>query len=174
MTITQEILRTTCHYNPETGVFKRVMKKSWKGNWYPCDSSPSSTTTYGYLQMNFEGWPYMVHRLIFLYLYGKFPKEDVDHINGDRSDNRLVNLRLVSRQDNLRNQGIRSDNTSGHIGTSLDKRSGKFHAYIGVGAGERLSLGMFSTLDKAIDARKIAQMEIGYHANHGGRASWQT
>ena len=170
--ITQEILRTVCHYDPVTGVFKRVMKKSWKGNWYSCDSIPKSITSYGYLQMNFDGWPYLVHRLIFMYVYGDFPKQDVDHINGDRVDNRLVNLRLVSRQDNLRNQGVRNDNTSGHVGVSFDKRSNKFHAYIGIGSGERTSLGHFLTLGEAVNARKTAEVEIGYHSNHGGRQGW--
>ena len=170
--IDQEILLNTCHYNPSTGVFKRVMKRSWMGNWYACDSVPKSITGYGYLQMNFEGRPYVVHRLIFLYVTGEFPKEDVDHINGDRLDNRFENLRLVSRQDNLRNQGLRNDNTSGHMGVSHDKSRGLFHAYIGVGKGKRRSLGYHSTVEKAVEVRSLAEKELEYHNNHGKRESW--
>lgn len=170
--IDQELLLTTCHYNPITGVFKRTLKQSWLGNWYSCESVPKSITAYGYLQMNFNGRPFAVHRLIFLYMNGMFPKEDVDHINGDRLDNRFENLRLVSRQDNLRNQGLRSDNTTGHMGVSYDKSRKQFHAYIGVGKGERRSLGYHTTLEKAVEIRNLAERELEYHSNHGGRKAW--
>lgn len=173
MKVLHEVLRNTCEYDKTTGVFKRVLRKTWAGNWVVCDSTPKSVTPWGYLQMSFQGRPYLVHRLIFLWVNGEFPAGDVDHINGDRLDNRWENLRLVSRQDNLRNMGIRDSNQSGCTGVSFAKDRGKFHAYIGVGDGERLSLGHFKTLDEATAARKAAEVVFEYHPNHGTRPSWR-
>jgi hypothetical protein len=170
---TAEQIRNTCFYDPDTGLFVRVMKKTWKGNWKPCYSIPKSKTAYGYFQMNVNGWPYLVHRLIFLYMTGKFPEHDVDHINGDRTDNRWCNLRQVSRQDNLRNRGLGRRNTSGHLGISYDKEKKKYHAYIGIGDGERINIGYFVTLDDAISARKQAEKDYGYHENHSTREGWR-
>lgn len=167
-----ELVRTICRYDPLTGEFVRVMRRSWLGNWFDCHSMPKSVSAYGYLQMSFEGRPYLVHRLIFLYMTGEFPPEDVDHINGDRLDNRWANLRLVSRQNNLRNQGLRIDNTSGVIGVHFDKNKNKWLAYIGVGEGKREALGYYETKDEAIDVRKAAEIRHGYHKNHGTRDGW--
>lgn len=171
---TAEQIRTTCHYNPETGLFVRIKKRTWIGNWRDCYSVPTAKTVHGYLQMNMNGWPYLVHRLIFLYMEGNFPDADVDHVNGDRMDNRWTNLRLVTRQDNLRNQGVRTDNTSGQIGVHLDKRSGKWFAYIGVGGGKRESLGTYETFEEAVTVRKDAEFRYGYHRNHGAREGWKS
>lgn len=174
--LTQDFLREFFHYDPETGSFKRVKRLSWKGNIVECDKTPSSTTSYGYLQVNLGkvggGRPHLVHRLIFLYMTGEMPEKDVDHINGDRLDNRWCNLRLVDRQTNLRNMGVRSDNSSGYPGVSFAKDRNKWHAYIGSSIGERITLGHFGTREEAVAARKGAEMLLGYHENHGKRPGW--
>lgn len=170
--LTQEYMREFFHYDPDTGVLTRIKKLSWKGNPLPCKQVPKSMNFYGYLQVNVLGKPRFVHRLVFLYMEGSLPNEDVDHIDGDRLNNRWSNLRKVNRQDNLRNMGVRPDNTSGVVGVSFAKDRNKWHSYIHVGNGKRRTLGHFESFDAAVAARKTAEAEEGYHLNHGGRAAW--
>ena len=172
MTVIQESLKKFTHYNPETGILKRVGRLSWKGNFIECDFQPKSKTVYGYYQLNIFGRPYLVHRLIFLYMNGELPENDVDHINGDRTDNRWCNLREVTRMENLHNMGVRPNNTTGHVGISLRSDTGSYHAYIDYN-NKRIHLGNFADIDCAIEARKNAEMKYGFHKNHGARSSWR-
>ena len=173
--LTQGHLREFFHYDPHTGVFKRTKRRSWKGNVYECDYTPTAKTTYGYLQVNLgDGVPQFVHRLIFLYMTGLLPNGDVDHINGDRTDNRWCNLREVDRQSNLRNVGIKTNNTSGCPGVSYAKDRGKWHAYVHPGANlPRLNIGYFDSFEEAVTARKVIEKWFGFHENHGKRQSWR-
>jgi hypothetical protein len=170
--INKEYINKIFHYDMETGVFKRIMKQSWQGNWYHCDDIIKSKTIYGYLQANVLGIPRLVHRLIFMYTNGEFPVNDVDHINGNRLDNRWVNLRLVDRQENLKNLGVRRDNTSGVMGVSWSANRNKWHSYIHLD-GTRLNIGHFDSKDDAIKARQFAEIKHGFHTNHGKRQSWE-
>jgi hypothetical protein len=169
---TQQNLKLLCHYDPDTGVFMRIRKITWVGNIINSESVPSKTTRFGYYQMNIFGRPYAIHRLIFLYMNGRFPKHDVDHINGDRTDNRWVNLREVSRRENMMNVGLRSNSTTGVTGVSRRKDTGKYVAYVDV-MGQRIRLGNFDTLSEAVDARTKASEQHGFHQNHGRRLGWR-
>lgn len=105
------------------------------------------------------------HRLVWLMHHDEWPAE-IDHINGIRDDNRIENLRLVTRADNMRNSRRRKDNTSGVMGVSWHSATGKWRAYIG-GQDGPLHLGMFADWFDAVCARKSAERRQGYHANHG-------
>ena len=168
---TQQNLKLLCHYDPITGVFKRIRKITWVGNIINSESIPNKVTCFGYYQLNIFGRPYAVHRLIFLYVTGRFPERDVDHINGDRTDNRWVNLREVTRRENMMNVGIRSNNTTGVTGVSKRKDTGKYIAYVDI-EGQRIRLGNFDTLDAATEARAKASEQHGFHENHGRRKRW--
>ena len=76
----------------------------------------------GYRHITFMGKQHKAHRLIWLYVYGEMPKE-IDHINGDRQDNRLENLRSVTRSQNQFNKAMAQNNTSGYRGVSWHKKS---------------------------------------------------
>jgi hypothetical protein len=169
---TQQNLKLLCHYDPDTGVFMRIRKITWTGNIIESKSVPSKITKFGYYQMNIFGRPYAVHRLIFLYMTGRFPKNDVDHINGDRIDNRWANLREVTRRENMMNVGVRSNSTTGVTGVSRRKDTGKYVAYVDV-EGKRIRLGSFDTLGEAAEARVKASEQYGFHSNHGARPRWQ-
>lgn len=82
----------------------------------------------------------------------------VDHINGNRLDNRKINLRIVTPQQNAINISRRCDNTSGHKGISWDKKSKKWHTYINIKT-KRIHLGYFDSLEEAIEVRKQAEIE---------------
>ena len=169
---TQQSLKLLCHYDPDSGVFRRIRKITWAGGVVESESIPNKPTRYGYYQINIFGRPYAVHRLIFLYMTGSFPKHDVDHINGDRTDNRWVNLREVTRRENMMNVGIRSNSTTGVTGVSQRKDTGKYVAYIDV-MGKRTMLGNFDNLSDAKQARVEASKKYGFHENHGERKRWQ-
>lgn len=108
---------------------------------------------------------YLAHRIIWRMVYGIEP-EIVDHINGDRTDNRITNLRDVDPTASVRNTKRPSHNTSGHSGVSYDSRRNKWAAYITL-ADKKKSLGSFDAIEDAITARKAAESKHGFHPNHG-------
>lgn len=120
----------------------------------------------GYLQGRIFNRSYFAHRVAWALVYGEWPSGDVDHINGTRDDNRLVNLRAVPHVDNCRNQKQRSTNTSGVNGVNWDARCHKWRADITIDGVSR-NLGRFTNKSDAIAARKNADREHGFHKNHG-------
>lgn len=123
---------------------------------------------HGYLGIRIDGLQLLLHRAIFFWVTGRLP-EFVDHINGDRSDNRWANLREVTRSENGMNMALPSGNTSGVIGVFWNLGKGKWTAKIKVRQKET-HLGHFETKDEAIAVRKNAERELGFHANHGRRS----
>jgi hypothetical protein len=97
---------------------------------------------------------------------GCWPENDIDHINGDRSDNRIENMRAVTRQENLKNTKRRCDNASGVIGVYQRKDTGRWCSYVNSN-GKRINLGCFNNKTDAIAVRKAAETEHGFHSNHG-------
>ena len=92
----------------------------------------------------------------------------IDHINHKRDDNRLVNLRLVTRIENQRNMSISKRNSSGFVGVSWSKVHNKWEVRIGVGNGTKdMYCGRYDSIDDAVAARKKAELDVGYHKNHG-------
>ena len=106
------------------------------------------------------------HRIIWAMTRGEWPRNQIDHIDGDRGNNRIENLRDVTNQENAQNITIPSDNTSGTIGVTWCKKNGSWKAQIGV--NQRLiNLGYFDAKADAINARKLAEREYGFHKHHG-------
>jgi hypothetical protein len=157
-------LKELLDYNPETGVF------IWKvANRRTKSGSVAGTLCNGYVKIGIGGKHYSAHRLAWLYVYGIFPKKQIDHINQDRSDNRILNLREVSTIDNGRNRVMQKNNTSGITGVQWRKSRGKWVSVIKI-AGELRYLGCFSVKEDAIKARKEAEAKYGFHPNHGSRS----
>jgi hypothetical protein len=120
----------------------------------------------GHREIMFKGKLYKAHRLIFLYVYGRLPDNDIDHINGKPLDNRIENLRDVTQQENNKNKRKQSNNTSGHVGVYWHKRTEKWVARIWVD-GVQKNLGRFNVLEDAVAARQAASIKHGFHDNHG-------
>lgn len=169
--ITQQQIREYIDYNHETGsaVWKErernsVQAENFNARWV--GKEIGFTTAKGYRYAKVHGKPYMVHRLIWLYVFGFMP-EQVDHINGDRVDNRLCNLREVTNSQNCKNQKTRCTNKTGVTGVYRYRR-GRWWAEITV-EGDTKRLGIFEKFDDACAARWAAERRHGFHPNHGRR-----
>jgi len=114
----------------------------------------------GYKKGLLLGKKYKAHRLIWFIVYGEWPPM-IDHINGDPSDNRILNLRSADISINMRNMRRRVDNTSGKSGVSYNKRGRVWISHISVN-GKRIHLGRFKTYDEAIVRRAAAEKKHGY------------
>jgi hypothetical protein len=160
--ITQKYLKERLNYNHVTGEFIWINSKS---NGTRNGSVAGGMAGKGYRRIMIDGFNYKEHRLAWLYFHGSLPSM-LDHINGNRSDNRIKNLRIVSPIENQRNMKAYSTNTSGIVGVRFDKRMKKWHARINV-KSKSIHLGVFSNKEDAIKKRIAAEKEYGFHENHG-------
>lgn len=117
------------------------------------------------LQVSFKRTKFLSHRVIWLLIFGYWPNE-IDHIDHDPSNNRLTNLREVTRKEQQRNHKKRVDNTSGATGVSYHKQSSRWRAYLHED-GKMVSLGLYSNKEDAALARKNAEIKYNFHPNHG-------
>ena len=148
-------------YNPDSGAFTwKVKTKRHAGVSWPGDVAGTIKSETGYMFLGLWGFQYRAHRLAFLMMTGEWPRDEVDHINGNRADNRWCNLRSATRPQNGRNTAIGTSNKSGCKGVSFRKDTSKWHARIVVD-GKTILLGNFSLIEDAISARKTAEMK--YH-----------
>ena len=111
----------------------------------------------GYIFINLFRKRYSAHRLAWFYVYGIWPKNDIDHINRSCADNRILNLRDVTKSKNQHNSKMRINNTSGIKGVSFQKRSQKWRAVIDKD-GEQIWLGEFIDKQSAIEARRLSEI----------------
>lgn len=161
--ITQKELKDNFSYNTDTGIFIRLTFRSPKAL---ISKEAGSKTSQGYLSVYFDTRSYLLHRLAWLYVYGEWPKHQIDHINHDRTDNRLCNLRAVTHKDNGRNAKKPSTNTSGCVGIHFRKDANKWRPVIMVN-NKNISLGYYKNKEDAIKVRKEAEIKYNFHENHG-------
>lgn len=163
--LTQEYLKSILHYDPDTGFFTwlRALGSTRIGKRA---GSFEVSRTKRYIRLQIDGARYHAHRLAFLYMEGSLPENCVDHISGDGTANKWVNLRRATRQENQRNMRLSVRNTSGHSGVGWDKVNNKWSCLISVG-GKNIRIGRFADIRDAIAARKAANIKYGFHPNHG-------
>jgi len=109
---------------------------------------------------------HFAHRVIWLMQTGAWPEQQIDHINGIASDNRLINLRAVTPSENQRNKRMHPRNSSGVNGVVWHRRERKWIAQLNVD-GVYKCLGRFDTIEEAAAARLAANAEHGFSARHG-------
>lgn len=137
--LTQERLTELLNYNPETGHFTWAINRAQTTK---CGAIAGTTTRNGYVRIMLDGKCYMSHRLAFLYMLGKFPTDQVDHINNDRVDNRWANLRPATRVENMRNVSSKQGSSSKYLGVSWNKRLSKWVAQIHIN-NKKQHIGLF-------------------------------
>lgn len=157
--ITQQRLKQLFSYDETTGVFTRKVAVGRHGR-YKVGTIAGTKTAQGYIVIGLDDKKCMAHRLAWLYVYGVLPATDLDHINRNKSDNRIANLRLVNRSQNMHNVNLRKHNSSGYNGVSWHKPRRKWRAYIFVDYTQ-VHLGLFDKISDAIKARKQAERAFG-------------
>jgi len=140
-TITQDRLKALVSYDPKTGIFRWNMarRRCRPGDVTGCRMKQ------GYIAIRLDDVLYTAHRLAWLYVTGEWPKEQLDHINGDRSDNRIANLREATNAQNAQNRK-RRDNKTGFTG--VNKENNRWKAEIKVNY-KKIRLGLFDTPEEA-------------------------
>jgi hypothetical protein len=164
--LTQERLRSLLSYNPDTGEFTWLVggRRRRLGEIAGCPKVDRSGKVY--IRIKIDGKNYYAHRLAWLYSYGAWPENQIDHLDQDSLNNRLINLRDVTNAENHKNQKIPKHNSSGVMGVYFHNKAQKWMAYIKVN-GKLIYLGYFDMKDDAAMARKNAEVEYNFHPNHG-------
>jgi hypothetical protein len=153
-------------YDVETGLLYRRIKTS---NSVQLDRPAGCVNPKGYVVVSVGNRSFRAHRIVWAMCKGEVPPDmEIDHIDGQRGNNKLSNLRLVKHIENLKNSARRSDNTSGVRGvrrrSSAIKRP--YYAII-YHKKKHIYLGSFTTMDEAARARKEAERLYGYSERHG-------
>ena len=163
----QKRLRELLDYNTETGVLTWRFRPEARGSWNAQYAGMPALTGWhrGYRVGSIEGEKFRTHRVIWCWLTGDEPPE-IDHINGNKSDNRACNLRASDRISNLKNCRLPKDNTSGFCGVYWASWANRWRSVIGIN-GRSLHIGYFNTRDEAISARKSKECELGFSERHG-------
>lgn len=175
-----EVLRQLLRYEPDTGkLFWKPRGPEWFAHlenpdresriWNGRNAGRAAFTASdqkGYLQGQVLKYHTTAHRVIWAMHSGMWP-EAVDHINGDGLDNRIANLRSVTAAENCRNSALPGNNTSGVLGVRF--RKGSWEASITTG-GRQQHIGCFASKGEAVAARRQAEVDRGFHPNHGRTA----
>ena len=177
--VTVEVLRELIDYDPETGkMFWRRRDHKWfndkqefrRWNTRYAGKECFNYANAGYMRSKIFRKDYAAHRVAWAIHHGAWPAGMIDHIDGDRQNNRASNLRVVSPLENSRNIGLSQKNKSGYHGVALNPRTRKWIARI-CDSGRQIHLGSFDGKAAAVAARKAAERDLGYHPNHGRRAA---
>lgn len=178
MNMTQEVLKQVLHYNPGTGVFTwqyrdRSFFKDlrsftmWNTRFAGRVTGHEFKTNSGkcYIKLNIFGKRWYGHRLAYLYMVGVLPDE-VDHDDGNGTNNKWSNLNHATRRDNCMNYKLNVNNKSGVAGISLCKSTQRWHSRIQIDR-QQIFLGSFDDFFEAVCVRKTAENNHGFHPNHG-------
>lgn len=150
MTPTAKQVRAALDYDPATGVFTWRKRDDVPARWNVryAGTVAGGFKSAGSWQIALSGAVFMAHRLAWLVTTGAWPADQIDHINGDKGDNRLINLRETTRSKCQHKAGVRRDNTSGFKGVIRDTTRGMWRAQISID-GRFLHLGYFVTPEAA-------------------------
>jgi hypothetical protein len=152
-----ELAHSLLEYNPDTGLL------SWKVTKGPRalkGGVAGSKHSSGYVQIGINKVQFLVHRVTWLLFYKEWPSTLLDHIDGDKTNNRIANLRPCNTSQNKQNIGLNKNNSSGYKGVHFDNTHGKYKAQIQTLEGNRKHLGLFSTPEEASEVYNRAAKEL--------------
>jgi len=139
-------------YDPDTGIFSRrtaFVGGKGIGKGSPAGFAFKTKNGNGYTRFAIDGVKYYAHRLAWFYVYGKIPTHQIDHMNGDRSDNRLCNLREATNAQNSQNTRLpRKSGSTGLLGVTPSKSKNTYIAQI-VADGKHIHVGTYATPEEA-------------------------
>jgi hypothetical protein len=160
--LTAERLRDLIDYDPLAGTFTWRKPLPVSGR-----TKAGSVSSRGYRWIQIDGDRHSAGRLAHLYMTGKWPDGDVDHINSVRDDNRWANLQVLSRSMNLRNQRRRLSNTSGRTGVWFCARTGCWVAELRLRLDRVRHVRHFAEFDDAVACRRSLEQAHGFSVHHG-------
>jgi len=177
---TPEQLRQLLRYEPETGKLfwmhrdvrwfldgSTTYARRWNTRYAGKTAMGSKVNKYGHLGGPIFNATRHAHRVIWAMVHNEWPKEDIDHIDGDPANNRIANLRSVSRAENTRNRSVSSRSISGVMGVWAARHNSSIW-YASIHAkGRSKFLGSYGCITAAMLARKVAEQQFGFHKNHG-------
>lgn len=163
----KDVLDGLLSYDASTGVLVWALRQGRRGSWNSkyAGKRAGHRNLHGYVFVKVNDVGYHAHRIIWKMVHGVDP-DHIDHINGDRSDNRLINLRNVTASENQHNRKLNNNNSTGHPGIHWCQTRRAFVARITNG-GRMMSLGRFETVEAAISARRIAEQKFNFSETHG-------
>lgn len=173
--ISIEMLREFLQYEPNTGIliWRKRSRKHFSTDWswrrwnkMYADKQAFLSSKNGYASAVILGQDLLAHIVCWAIYYGKFPSDDLDHIDGNRKFNAIHNLREANKLINAQNQKIPKSNSSGVMGVSWNKRNQMWKAYYHKNS-KQILVGYFHDIEEAEDARQKAVMAAGFHPNHG-------
>jgi len=153
--LNQELLKELVDYNPDTGVF--AWKKIRRG--VSCNKKVGTVKPNGYIVVLINRKLYRLHRLAWLYMTGKWPDNEIDHINGNRADNRFCNIRQATKAENNWNKKVRKDSTTGIKNVLYYPNYQTYYVKITANNVSH-SFGPFKTKDEAASVAKEKRIEI--------------
>lgn len=151
-----DYVRSILGYNPETG---DLVWKVAKGRRVRSGDVAGHLNGNGYVYVRVDGAHYLSHRLVWLIHYDRWPKDQIDHINGDRADNRVENLREATNAENHQNKSSCANSSSSFVGVHWEPRCGTWQAQITLG-GKQKYLGSFHSEEAAAAAYAKAKAEL--------------
>lgn len=162
--LTAELLRDALDYDLTTGRF--TWKKPHKPQLRPGD--PAGSISKGYRKIKVGGRTYSAHRLAWLFVHGRWPISELDHIDGDKQNNAIANLRECSRSQNIANAGARRNSNTGIRGVYL-RKNGRFEVVLGKN-GKPFYVGIFADIaTAAVAAEQAARVLHGEFAKKGSQ-----
>ena len=157
--ISIERVRELLNYCPETGIFTRAITTGYRC-CHKAGDVVGTTRREGYVFVGIQCRQYAAHRLAWVIMHGRWPDADIDHIDGNKSNNRFVNLREATRSENNQNISVsRKHNETKLLGVSFRKDTKKFQARIYV-YGKAIKLGCFATAEEASSAYIAAKSKL--------------